>query len=122
MGIPHGQSFAAGYPVTDDHERVAQCRATRSVGIAAMKAPLTELISDTICLSSQCWCPAPDLSSTPRSLDFRLEEFLRTRGAHVGLGDEGYAGIDIGRHLFALRGGECRLDPIITHAEGILHH
>ena len=31
-----------------------------------------------------------------RSLDFRLEEFLRTRRAHVGLGDKGYPGIDIG--------------------------
>jgi hypothetical protein len=60
--------------------------------------------------------------STPQSFDLRLEEFLRTRGAHAGLGDEGHPGIDIGRHLFALRGGECRLDPIITHAEGILHH
>jgi hypothetical protein len=40
----YGQSFAAGYPVTDNHNRVAQCRATRSVGIAAIKAPGTELI------------------------------------------------------------------------------
>src|SRR6267142_5028679 len=31
-----------------------------------------------------------------RSLDFRFEEFLRTRRAHVGLGDKGYPGIDIG--------------------------
>src|SRR5712671_1873238 len=31
-----------------------------------------------------------------RSLDFRFEEFLRTRGGHVGLGDKGYSGIDIG--------------------------
>jgi hypothetical protein len=31
-----------------------------------------------------------------RSLDFRFEEFLRTRRAHVGPGDKGYPGIDIG--------------------------
>ena len=31
-----------------------------------------------------------------RSLDFRFEEFLRTRRTHVGLGDKGYPGIDIG--------------------------
>jgi GTP cyclohydrolase II len=31
-----------------------------------------------------------------RSLDFRFEEFLRTRRAHVRLGDKGYPGVDIG--------------------------
>jgi GTP cyclohydrolase II len=31
-----------------------------------------------------------------RSLDFRFEEFLRTRGANVGFGDKGYPGIDVG--------------------------
>ena len=31
-----------------------------------------------------------------RSLDSRFEEFLRTRGAHVRLGDKGYPGINVG--------------------------
>src|SRR5260370_9317073 len=57
-----------------------------------------------------------------RSLDFRFEEFLRTRGAHVGLGDKSCPGIDIGRHLLALRGGERYLDAVITHAEWVLHN
>jgi hypothetical protein len=41
---------------------------------------------------------APINADNPRyrSLDFRFEEFLRTRRAHVGLGDKGYPGIDIG--------------------------
>jgi hypothetical protein len=56
-----------------------------------------------------------------RSLDFRVEEFLRTRGAHVGLSDEGGASIDIGRHRLALRGGDPSLDAVIAHAEWVLH-
>ena len=46
---------------------------------------------------------------------------MRTRRAHVGLGDKCHPGIDIGRHLFALRGSERSLDAVITHAERILH-
>src|SRR5229473_8418400 len=63
-----------------------------------------------------------NLSRTPaRSLDFWFEEFLRTRGAHIGLGDKGCPGIDIGRHRLAFRGGERGLDAVITHAERVLH-
>src|SRR4029077_4199248 len=62
------------------------------------------------------------LSRMPsQSLDFRVEELLRTRRAHVGLGDKGCPGIDIGRHLLALRGGERSLDAVITHTEWVLH-
>jgi hypothetical protein len=57
-----------------------------------------------------------------RSLDLRIEQFLRTRGVHVRLGDEAGAGIDIGRHLFALRGGERGPDALVTHAERVLHN
>src|SRR4029077_2717606 len=56
-----------------------------------------------------------------RSLDLRVEELLRTRRAHIGLGDEGRTGIDIGRYLLALRGGERGLDAVIAHAERVLH-
>src|SRR6202043_1203026 len=56
-----------------------------------------------------------------RSLDYRVEELLRTRGAHVGPGDKGCPDIDIGRHLLALRGGERSLDAVVTHAEWVLH-
>src|SRR5208337_1431230 len=55
-----------------------------------------------------------------QSLDFRVEELLRTRGAHVRLGDEADAGIDMGRYLFTFRGGERSLHSIITHAERVL--
>src|ERR1700674_197151 len=57
-----------------------------------------------------------------RSLDLRLEKLLRTRGAHVRFGDEAGAGIDIGRYLFALRGGERGPDALVTHAERVLHN
>src|ERR1700720_2566559 len=62
-----------------------------------------------------------DESSPAWSLDFWFEKFLRTRGAHIGLGDKGCPGIDIGRHRLAFRGGERSLDAVITHAEWVLH-
>src|SRR5258708_9659919 len=51
-----------------------------------------------------------------------VEELLRTPGVHIGLGYERGAGIDIGRHLLALRCGERSLDAVIAHAERVLDH
>ena len=56
-----------------------------------------------------------------RSLDLRVQEFLRPRLVHVGLGDQVGAGVDEGLDLLALGGGERGLDAVIAHAEGILH-
>src|SRR5580704_18935734 len=48
---------------------------------------------------------AYDLNSrSSHSIDLRIEEFLRPRRIHVGLGDDVCAGIDCGRHILALRG------------------
>jgi hypothetical protein len=69
-------------------------------------------------LRSRSWF---ETARTAWSLDLRVEELLRARGAHIGFGDEGGTGIDSGRHLLALRRGERRLDAVITHAERVLH-
>src|SRR6476619_1059922 len=55
-----------------------------------------------------------------RSFYVRLEEFLRTRRTQIRFRDQGRLHYDFGRHLLALRGGECRLDAIITHAKRVL--
>src|SRR6266581_7213861 len=54
-----------------------------------------------------------------RSIDLRIEEFLRTRRVHVSLGDDIDTGIEAGRHFLALRSGERGLDTIIAHAERV---
>src|SRR6266849_10326671 len=63
----------------------------------------------------------PRLRVPQRSLDLRIYELLRTRGVHVRFGDEAGAGVDAGRYLFALRGGERGPDALVAHAERILH-
>jgi len=57
-----------------------------------------------------------------RSIDLRIEKFLRTRRVHISLGDDVGTGIDAGWHFLALRGSERGLDAIIAHAERVLHN
>ena len=47
---------------------------------------------------------------------------MRTYGAYIGLGYEGSAAINIGRHLFSLRGGKRSLDAVLADAERVIHH
>src|SRR6187551_1789838 len=51
------------------------------------------------------------------SVDLRVEQFLGPLAAHVVLGDQVGAGVDVGRHRLALGGGERRLDAVIAHPE-----
>src|ERR1700692_580694 len=55
-------------------------------------------------------------------LYLRIQQFLRPRLVDVGQGDQVGAGVDERRDLFALGGGESRLDPVIAHPERILHN
>ena len=55
------------------------------------------------------------------SLHLRIQQFLRPRRVHVGLGDEIGAGVDIGGDLLAFRGRERGLDAVVAHAERVLH-
>src|SRR5208337_5202803 len=50
----------------------------------------------------------------------RIEERLLLRIVHVGLGDQVRAGVDVCRHLLALRRGERCLHAVIAHSIGIL--
>src|ERR1700730_15931183 len=68
-------------------------------------------------------CPPsrPKLHVPQRSLDLRIEQFLRMPGVHVRPGDDAGGGIDTGRYLFTLRGGARGPDALVTHAERVLH-
>src|ERR1700722_12705420 len=57
----------------------------------------------------------------PRSVEFRMEELLRSRRAQAGLGDDGRGNSELGRYLVAFRGGDRRLDGVVADAERILH-
>src|SRR5690606_4776081 len=57
-----------------------------------------------------------------RSIDLRIEQRVDLRVRHVFLRHQVRTGIDERFDLLAFRDGQRRLDAVISHAIGILHH
>jgi hypothetical protein len=94
---PHSASMAMSATTASAHA-CSGCFTARGSMLANNPAKLNGLTKAALKLLAGMPLKAPINADNRRyrSLDFRFEEFLRTRRAHVGLGDKGYPGIDIG--------------------------